>query len=63
MTKGQNIDNKEKFVKIQSSKQYENIDRPLNIVADLIKGAVTPCNKLFLNSTHLLEINFCARSN
>ena len=28
-----------------------------------IKGAVSPCNKLFLNSAHLLDSNFCANNN
>ena len=27
------------------------------------KGAVSPCKKLFLNSAHLLDINFCANNN
>ena len=28
-----------------------------------LKGTVSPCNKLFLNSTHDLDINFCANNN
>ena len=28
-----------------------------------IKGTVSLCNKLFLISTHLLDINFCANNN
>ena len=28
-----------------------------------LKGKVIPYNKLFLNSTHLLDINFCANNN
>ena len=28
-----------------------------------VKGTVSPGNKLFLHSTHLLEIKFCANNN
>ena len=28
-----------------------------------IKGAVSLCDMLFWNSTHLLDINFCANNN
>ena len=38
-----------------------NSDKPIKCM--IFKGTVSLGNKLFLNSAHLLDINFCANNN
>ena len=51
------------YTHMGGTKYSLTLPRFLALTYDLIKGTVSLGNELFLNSTHLLDINFCANNN